>query len=114
VEARVVEARVVEARVVEAVAVCTDVDEALAALKAGTAVVLLGAAGADVGALGRAVCRLRQLPGSRVAVFVGNPSDPAVRAAAADLANEQFGRPAPGPGTPAGGPGAPTYPVDVG
>jgi NAD(P)-dependent dehydrogenase (short-subunit alcohol dehydrogenase family) len=100
--------------VVEKVAVCTDVDEAQAALSAGTVVVLLGAEGADAAALGRAAARLCQLPGSRVAVFVGDPSDPAVLATAADLANEQFGRPRPRPATPNRGRDAPTYRVDVG
>jgi hypothetical protein len=100
--------------VVEAFAVCTDVDEALAALRTGLAVVLLGDDGQDAAALGQAAYRLRQLPGSRVAVVVGDPSDPAVRATAAALANELFGRPAPGPMTSAGGEDAATYPVDVG
>jgi hypothetical protein len=114
VQAVVVEPTVVQATVVQAVVVCTDVDEALAALRTGMAVVLLGAEGPDAAALGRVAGRLRQVPGSRVAVFVGDPSDPAVRAIAADLANEQFGRPRPGPIKPTGGPGAATYPVDVG
>jgi hypothetical protein len=74
---------------VEALRVCTDVDEALSALRAGAAVVLLGT---DATALGRAARCLRSQPGGRVAVFVGDPSDAAVRAAAVDLAEEQFAR----------------------
>ena len=51
---------------------------------------LLGSDGAELGAL---VVALRAIgPGSgRVAVFVGDPADEADRAAAAAMAQEQFG-----------------------
>jgi hypothetical protein len=84
------------------VRVCSDMGDAVEAARAGAAVVLLGP---DAGALGQAARTLRAACGGRVAVFVGDPADPAVRVAAAELAAEQFARADP--------PGAATPPVDL-
>lgn len=71
-------------------AVCTDGAAARLLCECGVAQVLLGSDGAGLGAL---VVALRAIgPGSgRVAVFVGDPADEADRAAAAAMAQEQFG-----------------------
>jgi hypothetical protein len=88
------------------VRLCTDEAEAVAALGAGAAVVLVGA---DGDAVGRAARALREAWPGRVAVMVGDPTEAEVQAAAADLAAELFQR-----GEPTDrAPGAPTSPSNV-
>jgi hypothetical protein len=70
------------------VALCTDLDTARAASHAGATVVLVGA---DPGDLGRAVTALRHQGGGRVGIFVGDPADEAVWAAAGAMAAELYG-----------------------
>jgi hypothetical protein len=72
---------------------CTDEAEAVAALAAGAAVVLVGT---DGEALGRAARTLREAWPGRVAVLIGDPSDASVQSAVADLAAEVFERTEPG------------------
>jgi hypothetical protein len=71
---------------------CADPDSARAALSNGDHVVLVGA---DAARVGVAAARLRAEggPGSRVSVFVGDPSDDAVWSSAAVMAAEQFRSP---------------------
>jgi hypothetical protein len=71
------------------VALCTELDTARAASRAGSTVVLVGA---DGDGLGRAAATLRsEAPGSQVGVLVGDPDDGAVWAAARALAAELYG-----------------------
>jgi hypothetical protein len=72
------------------VALCSDLDTARAAVRAGMTVVLVGA---DSATLGRDIAALRaDTPrGAEVAAFVGDPDDEAVRAAASSMAAELFG-----------------------
>jgi hypothetical protein len=73
---------------VEASAVCIDVAAARILVAAGLGVVLFGPDGAT---LGLAVAGIRAAGPGRVAVLVGEPSEPDDRAAAAAMAAEQFG-----------------------
>jgi hypothetical protein len=71
------------------VALCSDLSTARAALRAGGAVVLVGL---DGDTLGREAAALRsEAPGSRVGIFVGDPDDDAVWAAAGTMAAELYG-----------------------
>jgi hypothetical protein len=73
-------------------AVCDDLREAERLRAAGTDVVLIVAPGVAVPALAPA-----GTVGGRLALLVGEPSEPAVRAAAAAMAAELFAPPAPRP-----------------
>jgi hypothetical protein len=71
-------------------AVCTDPGAAHVLQSAGVAVVMMGL---DSALLGRLAAGLRSngRSGGRVAVFVGDPGDPADLSAAVAMAEEQFG-----------------------
>jgi hypothetical protein len=73
-----------------ACAVCTDIGAAQVLQAAGVAVVMMGL---DSAALGRRAAELRETAssGGRVAIFVGDPDDPADLSSALVMAQEQFG-----------------------
>lgn len=69
-------------------AVCRHVAAARVLHQAGVAVVVIGP---DSTGLGRVAAELRAEGPGRIAVFVGDPDDPADRDQAAVMAEEQFG-----------------------